>query len=309
MDINNYKKVIYTTITGGYDQIFQPNIIAEDFDYILFTNDIPEQQLGMWKVKAIPYNDKNNIKLSRWVKTHPHTLLPEYDYSLYLDSNIIVDQYKFFDRINELIKNNTQLGIMNHLHRNCIYEEGFEVLYLNLAQVSKVMREMVHIKHQGYPVHNGLVEANCILRSHHDQLVKQFCEDWWYMIDHYAQRDQLSCNFVAWKCGLTIEHILPLGYNTRNHPYIHCVRHNPRHDINRLIWYDPLKEYFKKHAKPYYQRFIAAPNYSFKEFLNFIMVILIRKYYSLIMIKYRLSTRLKSKVQVLDSPTIRNQST
>ena len=235
------------------------------------------------------------MKLSRWVKTHPHILLGDYDVSLYHDCNVIVDKYDYYDRINELIEEGAQIAIMNHIHRHCIYEEGFEVLYINLDRVNRVMREMAHIKHEGYPVDNGLVEANCILRCHHNSQVIHFCEKWWYMIDHYAQRDQLSCNYVAWKLGLEINHILPPGYSTRNSPLIHCNKHQRKTTIDDVIWYGSLKDRFAKHAHNYYYCFINSKCFSPKEFYSYIMIIIIRKYYSLVSIKYKLSTQIKKQ--------------
>ena len=289
------KKVIYTTITGNYDIIPQPTVIARDFDYILFTNDLPEQQLGVWQVRAVPIKALDNVKLSRWVKTHPHILLNDYDVSLYHDCNVIVDQYEYYDRINELIDEEAKIAFMNHIQRNCIYDEGFEVLYLNLAKVGTILSEMAHIKHDGYPINNGLVEANCILRRHHNSQVIQFCEKWWYMIDHYAQRDQLSCNYVAWKVGLDISYILPPDYSTRNSPMIHCNKHQRKTTIEDVIWYGSLKDRFAKQVRDYYNKFINSKNYSFKEYYSYIMMIIIRKFFALVVLKYKLGTWLKTR--------------
>lgn len=295
MDKKNLKKVIFTTITGGYDYIPQPRVIAKDFEYILFTNDMPEQQLGVWQVRHIPYKSSNNVKLSRWVKTHPHILLDSYDVSLYHDCNVIVDKHEYFDRINELIEENTPIAFMSHIFRHCIYEEGFEVMYLNIEKVLKVLREMAHIKHDNYPVNNGLVEANCIYRNHHDPKVIQFCEKWWYMIDNYTQRDQLSCNYVAWKCGLEIEYILPKGNSTRNHPYIHCNKHQQKKiNIDKIIWYGSMKDRFKSHAQKHYNRFVSSKCFSTTELFSYAMIIIIRKYYSMVALKYKVATKIKN---------------
>lgn len=291
------KKVIYTTITGDYDKLPQPIIIANDFDYILFTNDMPEQQFGVWQVRHIPYQNSNNVKLSRWVKTHPHILLKEYDVSLYHDGNVIIDNNAFYNRINQLIDENTLAAFMCHLYRHCIYEEGFEVISLDLDKIGKVLREIAHIKHDGYPPDNGLVEANCILRRHHDASVIKFCEEWWYMINHYAQRDQLSCNYVAWKCGIDIEYILPSGFNTRNHPYLHCNKRKNIQNIRKIIWWS-LKDQFCSHARKYYDRFVSSQSRSFQEYYSFLMVILIRKYYGIVSIKYRVSTWMRSNIKI-----------
>lgn len=288
------KKVIYTAMTGGYDNIIQPSVVADEFDYILFSNDISAQKVGIWQVRGIPYKNKDNTRIARWVKTHPHLLLPEYDISLWHDANVKVDDPEYFLRINNLIVNNTLIASMDHNLRHCLYEEAYTIVYSNLDDIERVLRGILHIKHKGYPRNNGLCETNCFLRQHNDPRIKQFCEDWWSMIDTFSRRDQLSCNYVAWKRGLNIEYILPSGYNARNHPYIHCESHQYKHDINRDIWNIPLKDEFNIHARKYYDRFIESENFSIKETYNLIILILIRKYYSIVTVKYRISTWIKS---------------
>ena len=288
------KKVIYTAMTGQYDKIFQPSVIAKGFDYIMFTNDLPEQKHGIWQIRNIPYQNSNNTKVARWVKTHPHILLSEYDVSLWHDGNVEVDSPQYFNRINKLISDKILIASMDHIHRHCIYDEAFEIIYLNLDRIGKVLREIAHIKHDGYPINNGLIETNCILRHHNDPKVIQFCENWWTMIDRYSLRDQLSCNYVSWKFGLEIVHILPNSYSTRNHPSIHCNKHVKKINLNDIIWYGSLKDRFAERIHNHYNRFINSKNYSLKENFSYIIIIAIRKYFSLVVIKYKLGTWLKT---------------
>ncbi|MBR5328436.1 MAG: hypothetical protein IKV31_07870 [Paludibacteraceae bacterium] len=42
------KYAIYTAMVGGYDEIMQPTVIDDRFDYILFSNDIKEDRVGVW---------------------------------------------------------------------------------------------------------------------------------------------------------------------------------------------------------------------------------------------------------------------
>lgn len=288
-------KVIYSAMTGQYDEVLQPKIIAEGFDYILFTNDYTEGKYGIWQVRNIPYHSSNNTKVARWVKTHPHLLLPEYDVSLWHDGNVQVDSIDYYCRINELISENVLMASMDHIHRQCIYDEAFEIMYLNIDSICHVLNEVCHIKHDDYPTQNGLIETNCILRMHQDQSVIEFCEGWWAMIDRYSLRDQLSCNYVAWKLGLDIKYILPQGFSTRNHPYIHCNKHQRKTTIDDVIWYGSLKDRFAAYVRKHYDKFIYSKKYSFKEYYSYIMIIIIRKYYSLVVMKYKLGTWLKTQ--------------
>ena len=46
--------LIYTIITGNYDNIKQPLVIEEGVEYVLFTNNPGIVEAGVWKVVQIP---------------------------------------------------------------------------------------------------------------------------------------------------------------------------------------------------------------------------------------------------------------
>ena len=56
------KYVIYTAMVGGYDEIMQPMVVDDRFDYILFSNDIKEDRVGVWQVLPIAYSNIINNK-------------------------------------------------------------------------------------------------------------------------------------------------------------------------------------------------------------------------------------------------------
>lgn len=39
------KKVIYTVLVGGYDNLMQPQVIDDSFDYICFTDKSPQEDV------------------------------------------------------------------------------------------------------------------------------------------------------------------------------------------------------------------------------------------------------------------------
>ena len=81
------KKVIYTSVFGKYDDINKPNVSAE-WDFKLFNE---ENSLAL-------YSD-NNRNAKRF-KVLPHRYLKNYEYSIYVDGNFIVD-----GDMDDLIKN------------------------------------------------------------------------------------------------------------------------------------------------------------------------------------------------------------
>ena len=71
------KKVIYTVITGGYDNLIeQPKI--EGYDYICFT-DNTNLKSDIWQIRDMPegLSDLTTVKQQRNVKILAHKYLPE----------------------------------------------------------------------------------------------------------------------------------------------------------------------------------------------------------------------------------------
>lgn len=197
------KKVLYSCITGGYDNVPVHNYIAPDWDYVLFTDDenlIKRGKYEHWNIKPLVFNKLTNVKNARWHKVNTHILFPEYDYSLWLDSNIIVNNDNLFKVVDNLIKQKALIGVPNHPVRKCIYDEAEIIKNSNIDYKNIVDSEICFLKSQNYPKNNGLSETNVLFRQHNK--IKDTLDLWWYMIETYSKRDQLSFNYALWKTGI-----------------------------------------------------------------------------------------------------------
>lgn len=197
------KIVVYTSIFGGYDVLHEEQFKMNGVDYICFTDsDIKSET---WKVvKSTPiYNDSN--RNAKKYKILPHRYLKDYDYSVWIDGNILVvsdirdlvtqHKYQVFDH------NQTRLD-----PRNCIYKEYNAIIELgkrnggsykdNPQVMYKQIRRYIE---EGYPENNGLSKNGIIFRNHNDSDVIKTMEDWWNEIKYNSRRDQLSFNYIAWK--------------------------------------------------------------------------------------------------------------
>ena len=163
---------IYTACIGGYDNILQPDTIDSRFDYILFSDEVTEERLGVWQVRHVEYTNSDKTRIARYVKTHPEELLPEYEATLWMDANLQIISSKIYDRFLELYENNADVASICHPFRDCIYDEAFEVSY------SKVYGRLEHdsvaaawchqIWKDHYPRHHGLFETNILFRRSND---------------------------------------------------------------------------------------------------------------------------------------------
>jgi len=223
------RKVIYTCLTGGYEKLPQPEVTAEDFDYICFTDDQSdgETRAGVWQVKPIPFVAADKARLSRYPKMHPHILLPEYDYSVYIDANVVICNNAFYELVNSKIDSGVLLSGIKHKDEDCMYREFYNA-YKNRKlrnEIITAVKEYYYIKAQGFPEHFGMYEANVILRRHNHEKVVRQCELWWETYNKFTSRDQLCYMFTIWKSGIPVDYLIYPKNGERNFDYFHLIEH------------------------------------------------------------------------------------
>ena len=129
------KKVIYTCITGGYDEVPKHLITDSAWDYVLFTDSkdlIARGTVGHWSVRPLSYNELTNVKNARWHKINSHRLFPEYDYSLWVDGNVSINTSAVFDKLNEFISSDVRIAVPLHPTRSCVYQEADTIKRLKI---------------------------------------------------------------------------------------------------------------------------------------------------------------------------------
>jgi hypothetical protein len=226
------KLVIYTVITGSYDTLRQPKWVDDRFNYICFSNDFVDKRVGVWGIRNFKSTNSDNQRLSRYPKLKPHELLKEFDYSVYMDANLVIARSEFYDDIFRLINENETFAGIKNGWRDCLYDEGFRCILSGLDTLPKIMKEMRFIKSEKFPSHYGMYEANIIFRNHHNETVIKQSNLWWDMVSNHAKRDQLSLSYTLWKCGIPWCYIFTDGTNTHNNPNI--VFHQHPHRLNSL---------------------------------------------------------------------------
>lgn len=252
------KKVIYTCLVGNYDDLLQPLVVDDSFDYICFSNDIKEEKIGVWQIRPIPYENKDKARLSRYVKLLPHNVLEEYDWSLWIDANIQIVGKELYKILVEKITLGNEIYQVNHCIPpcDCTYEEIKYAFLLGRCPFIKSVQQYCYLKRSGLPAHWGLYENNIILRKHNSPLVRNISEEWWneYMI--YTKRDQFSLMYVYWKNNYKPELLLLRNQNTRN--------------VNFLTWNIHIKD--KKHSLK--KSILLRVNYVLYNFFKFLDIIL-----------------------------------
>ena len=243
------KYAVFTAIIGNYDRVHQPEVVDNRFDYYLFSNDIRETQIGVWKVRTINYMNDIPTKIARWVKTHPEELLPDYECSLWIDAREIIKSRYVYDRVIALFNSNELISTHINPELVCIYQEMLSMILLQWEKESTTINWGVFLRKEGYPRWIGTNETGVLYRKHKDKKIELFDQMWWWCIANYSRRDQFSFHFVLWKLGLQSIPFLPEGCDVRHSEYIELLEHT--NDRNKII-VDPnssqLIRYYRKHV-------------------------------------------------------------
>lgn len=253
------KTVIYTALFGDNVRLYpQPKV--EGADFICFSDRIHHTR-GWRVIKVDPPYGNDLTRSNRYYKILPHLSLPEYEYSIYIDGNIIL-----FKSPLELIQNGLKdcnMLVFNHAEttkdpRNCIYEEYQAILALAekrgvFKDDPAIMQAQIDfIRSKAYPADKGLIKGGVLIRRHKEADVIKTMERWWYFIENYSKRDQLSFNFAAWETNLDFEY-LP-GDLRRGNPWFYMISKNDKNPIFSLLKYSLRKVWasvssFKKEQK------------------------------------------------------------
>jgi len=191
------KGVVYSVITGGYDEVRELEYVNPKYDYILFS-DNPQLRSETWEVRYLDNPEKLSAKkLSRKVKILPHKYLGEYDYSIYVDGKITIegDVEEFINQY----KDTRPMIMFMHYNKDCVYEEALDCIRGELDDKEIIKEQINRYRLEGMPPHNGLTE-NCIMvREHNDEEVIKVMETWWDEVKNHSYRDQISFGYACWR--------------------------------------------------------------------------------------------------------------
>lgn len=236
------KRVIYTSIVGEYDNLIQPPVIDDSFDYICFVKkgQRHSEKQGVWRIEEIPFDCSSNKLLAEYPKLQPHIVLPQYEYSLWIDGNISINDAQLYDTINNKIEEGVMYSGVNHWGWNCAYEDAVMVAYLNKSSFLDLLRTVLFLKRKHFPRHYGLYENNVIFRKHNDPTIVEFNKFWWHLLCKYAKRDQLCHSYCLKKFEIGFDYLVPKDYYARNHHFFTYTKHKVlpqnRQGINRRIY-------------------------------------------------------------------------
>jgi|YelNatPaOPRAMG01_1025707.scaffolds.fasta_scaffold06664_5 hypothetical protein len=232
------RTVIYTAIFGDKDTLLEPRFIPPGCDFICFT-DSDDFKSPVWQIRKGEPVSNDPVRNARFYKVMPHRFLSEYEYSVWVDGNILVR-----GDVNKLIEKylaKVNIACFNHAEnkadpRNSVYEEAEALVKMAARGKFKddpevIKKQMEAYKAAGFPDNNGLIVSMEMIRRHNEGDVIKSMEDWWNEIKNYSRRDQLSFNYIAWKNKLNFVYI---NGDSRDNEYFLWLPHK-----NKKYWDSP----------------------------------------------------------------------
>lgn len=195
--------LVYTAIFGGRDVVRAP--YADRFDWRCLTD---SRELA--DMPGIVYMEPpvagDPVRSARMVKTHPHTLFPEYKRWIWMDGNVGIR-----DGVTEeqLCQIPGPLAVPTHPHRDCLYHEAWVCIDRDLDDPRLITKQMLIYLERGYPAKAGLGETGVLVRDNTPE-INAFCDFWWREIVYGSRRDQLSFNYAAWRLKQSLQYMSTL---------------------------------------------------------------------------------------------------
>jgi uncharacterized coiled-coil protein SlyX len=216
----NPQGVLYTCITGNYDDIITHQYIDNNWHYICFTDCPPENpQSYIWEFLPLSFIDLDNVRNHRWHKLHPHLLFPKYSNSLYVDGNVDLLTCDVFNDVEKYIKQSQPIAIPPHFCNFNIYDEFDACLEYGKDSADIIKRQENLIKQSGFDgdyMNGRFFEINIIYRKHHNKKIVKIMNDWWQFIKDYSSRDQLSLTYILWKHNFSVPLLTDRTYREGN---------------------------------------------------------------------------------------------
>jgi len=222
----NPKKVIYTAMFGGFDDVHDPVVKLHGWDMCFFTN--AKLKSNRWNIINVPLKDKlDSIQMSRHYKMFPHLYLSNYDVSLWVDASILIR--KPIDEFVDYITDNIKMAVYRHTSS---WRQEIGVMNRWCRDINKLNAQTSDYASDGFDIDKKIINGNVILREHNNDNVIQTMSLWWNQFNkYYIKRDQVSLAYSVWKSGLDVNFFPGLYPRGDRNPYFRNFGHKRTNTI------------------------------------------------------------------------------
>lgn len=193
------KGVVYTCVEGEAVPA-QPREVHPAWEWICFTDRKEKHgtQDGVWKYCWA--EEAQSLGKRVWKQKYKilcHEIWPEYDYSIYLDPDIVVlGNLREFAAVYG--EGHSFLGFPL-LKEECLYEDISYTDMVDDDENISIRRKIFQYEKEGYPRYHGLLDGRVMIRSHKDEKLCQVLELWWRECQEAGWYADHIFHYAAWK--------------------------------------------------------------------------------------------------------------
>ncbi len=194
------KICVYTACFGDHDRPaeveggFGPGIEAH-----CFTDD-PSFTSQSWIVHQRRPRFLQSRMDAKWYKLNSTHLFPEHDYTVYLDSSIVMR--KPLDLVPSLLNRLSEgHGFVFFEHpegQRSLEDEALFSSTFEKYRGEPLIEQVLHYRSAGLPRDVRLYAGGCILREHGAHRVRKLEQAWFNECVHWSTQDQVSLPYVLW---------------------------------------------------------------------------------------------------------------
>ena len=200
-------------LVGGYEELSeQPVASRSDVEFLCFTDD-PGMESETWTIRPIEaLLPCDPVRSQRQLKIRAHSILPDYDLSLYLDNSVHLRRTPE-EILAALLPADSSVAMVSHSFRTTVADEFRTVIAAGLDRADRCEEQARHyLEHDPYSLALRPMWSGLLLRRHNDPHVVEAMDRWFLHVLRYSRRDQLSSHFAF--RALDLE---PLVHELDNH--------------------------------------------------------------------------------------------
>lgn len=186
--------ICYTSIFGPYDDLKEPLVVTEGWQYICFTDQPLTSKV--WQIEK-----RELIGDARMTSKHYKILFHEHikeRYSMWVDASFIIncDLSEFWKRFIP------PFTLLQHPSRNCVYKEGDACMRNRRCDPSLIQSQIDRYRREGLPKNNGMAASGIMMRERTEETI-EFSKLWYDELKNGCTRDQISYAYADWKLPIT----------------------------------------------------------------------------------------------------------
>ena len=211
------KLVVYTCVTGSYDDLSGLQVPKEGIQFVLFTDRKIKKDIG-WEVRplASPVRLTNGHDINRYHKFFAHRIFPNNEYSIYQDGNINFEG-SYIDLLLEFKKSEAALAAFKHPKGRSLLEEAEACKFhknFDDFDKSKIIDQFNYYISKNIDLEKEITANYFLLRRHNHEKLSLAMSLWWSQLYEFTKRDQISLEYALEEAALPSVLIEDLGFNS-----------------------------------------------------------------------------------------------